>query len=96
MIASFADRALETFYYAGSGPGSRRIPANIHGALRRKLDMLQNAVSLTDLRVPPGNRLEQLKGHRMGQFSIRVNDQWRVLFRWRGGTAHDVALADYH
>lgn len=66
-----------------------------HAALR-KLRMLDAATSLEDLRVPPANRLEKLKGGRAGQWSIRVNDQWRLCFRWRDGDAHDVELVDYH
>ena len=63
---------------------------------RRKLRMLNNAQSLADLRSPPGNRLEALRGSRQGQHSIRVNDQWRVCFVWRNGNAHDVEIVDYH
>jgi proteic killer suppression protein len=63
---------------------------------RRKLRMLNNAQSLSDLRVPPGNRLEALKGERAGEFSIRVNDQWRICFVWRDGDAHEVEIVDYH
>lgn len=63
---------------------------------RRKLRMLNNAASLEDLRVPPANRLEALKGDRDGQFSIRINDQWRVCFRWQAGDAYDVEIVDYH
>jgi len=62
----------------------------------RKLRMLDAAVRLDDLRVPPGNRLEGLRGDRAGQHSIRVNDQWRICFRWRNGDAHDVEIVDYH
>ena len=62
----------------------------------RKLRMLDAATRLDDLRVPPGNRLEALKGDRAGQFSIRINDQWRVCFRWQDGHAYDVEIADYH
>ena len=58
--------------------------------------MLDAAVALDDLRIPPGNRLERLRGDRAGQYSIRVNDQWRICFRWRNGDAHDVEIADYH
>ena len=96
MIGSFDDGALESFYYRGPGRESRSIPADIHGVLRRKLDQLYNAVDLTDLRVPPGNRLEALKGERQGEYSIRVNDRWRVVFGWSGGAAQRVALVDYH
>ncbi len=63
---------------------------------RRKLELLNAAVSLQSLRVPPGNRLEQLKGNRKGQFSIRINDQWRICFKWQGGDAFDVEIIDYH
>lgn len=62
----------------------------------RKLRMLDAAGSLDDLRVPPGNRLERLRGDRQGQHSIRINDQWRICFPWRGGDAHDVEIVDYH
>lgn len=63
---------------------------------RRKLRMLNNAQSLMDLRVPPGNRLEALKGDRSGQYSIRINDQWRICFVWQEGDAHEVEIVDYH
>ena len=96
MMASFKDAALETFYFEGPGRRTRRIPAELHGVLRRKLDQLYNAVDIHDLRVPPGNRLEALKGTLTGYHSIRVNDQWRILFRWRADGACDVALTDYH
>jgi len=63
---------------------------------QRKLAILDAAESLQDLRVPPGNRLEKLSGRREGQYSIRINDQWRVCFRWQAGVAHDVEIVDYH
>ena len=62
----------------------------------RKLRILDAAMSLNDLRVPPGNRLERLRGERAGQYSIRINDQWRICFRWDEGDAHDVEIVDYH
>jgi proteic killer suppression protein len=96
MIASFRDSALESFYYDGPGRKSRRIPADLHGAIRRKLDQLNSASELGDLRVPPANRLEALKGDREGSHSIRVNDQWRIVFRWSGDAPHEVELVDYH
>jgi len=70
--------------------------ASIERAARRKLLMLQAASQLSDLRVPPGNRLESLKGNRFGQFSIRVNQQWRICFRWANDGAHDIEIVDYH
>ncbi|MCH8035498.1 MAG: type II toxin-antitoxin system RelE/ParE family toxin [Proteobacteria bacterium] len=69
---------------------------DIAGAARRKLEMLNAAKSLAELRVPPGNRLAALKGDRRGQYSIRINDRWRICFVWRGGDAYDVEIVDYH
>lgn len=96
MIGSFKDAALETFYFEGPGNRSRRIPRELHAAVGRKLDQLYNAVNINDLRAPPANRLEALRGDLKGWHSIRVNDQWRIVFRWRADAAYDVALADYH
>jgi toxin HigB-1 len=72
------------------------VPADMANAAYRKLVQLHNARDLTDLRAPPGNRLEALRGDRAGQHSIRVNDKWRVCFRWSEGHAHDVEIVDYH
>ena len=74
----------------------RRFPANLQRVMLRKLVALDAADALDDLRVPPGNRLEKLKGSRSGQYSIRVNEQWRVCFSWKDGDAHDVEIVDYH
>jgi proteic killer suppression protein len=74
----------------------RHIPASIHQRAYRKLVMLHAATALEDLRLPPGNRLEALRGDRAGQHSIRVNQQWRICFVWREGNAHDVEIVDYH
>lgn len=93
VIVSFADRDTEALYRREP---ARRIDPRIHETALRKLRYLNNAASLDDLRVPPGNRLEALKGDRAGMHSIRVNDQWRIVFRWRDGNAHDVAIIDYH
>ena len=95
MIGSFRNADLEEFCYEGPGGRAKRIPAAIHRALCRKLDLLFNAADLRDLRAPPGNRLEALKGDRKGLHSIRVSDQWRLVFRWEGDTAYDVELTDY-
>ena len=75
---------------------SRRVPHNIQRAVYRKLLMIEAATDLQDLRVPFGNRLEALRGDRVGQHSIRINDQWRICFRWKGGNALDVEIVDYH
>jgi proteic killer suppression protein len=80
----------------GAGERSKRLPAEIQQAARRKLRMLNNAHALADLRIPPANRLELLKGDRAGQHSIRINDQWRICFRWDNGSAYDVEIVDYH
>jgi len=93
MIRNFADRETERLFARAPG---RRFPAQLQRVMLRKLVQVDAAEQLDDLRVPPGNRLEALKGDRRGQHSIRVNDQWRVCFRWRDGDAHDVEIVDYH
>ncbi len=93
MIASFKDRETEGIWH---GRRSRRLPMDIQSVARRKLRMLNNAQTLDDLRVPPANRLERLKGRRKGQYSIRVNDQWRICFPWVRGEVRDVEIVDYH
>jgi len=75
---------------------SRRLPGDIQAVALRKLRMLANAHEVVDLRSPPGNRLERLGGDRAGQHSIRINDQWRICFLWKGGDAHEVEICDYH
>jgi proteic killer suppression protein len=79
-----------------AGQRSRRLPQDIQQLARRKLRMLNNARSLEDLRIPPANRLERLKGDRAGQYSIRINGQWRICFLWNRGDAFDVEIVDYH
>lgn len=96
MIASFRDRATEALFHGESGKAIRRIPSTIRAVAVRKLDMLNAARELGDLRAPPGNRLEALKGDLRGKHSIRINDQWRIVFRWESGDAHDVEIRDYH
>ena len=92
MFASFADEETAKIFRA---EGSRRFPPDIQRTARRKLLQLHAVTRLTDLAVPPGNRLEALHGGRKGQHSIRVNDQWRICFRWEAG-AHAVEIVDYH
>jgi toxin HigB-1 len=75
---------------------TKGVPVEILRTAHRKLMQVNNAVSLSDLRSPPGNRLEPLKGKRLGQYSVRVNDQWRICFRWMNGDAFDVEVCDYH
>jgi proteic killer suppression protein len=93
VIRNFADIETEQIW---NGRRSRRLPFDIQSAALRKLRMLNQARSLIDLRLPPGNRLEPLKGDRRGQHSIRINQQWRICFRWHEGAAHDVGIIDYH
>lgn len=93
MIVSFGNAETEEIW---AGRQSRRLPPDIQDAALRKLRLLNNARRLEDLRVPPGNRLEALKGGRRGQHSIRINDQWRICFSWREGHAREVEIVDYH
>ena len=93
MIKSFKDREAERIF---NEERSRRLPADIQRTALRKLVQLDNAVTLNDLRVPPGNRLEALRGDRRGQHSVRINDQWRICFVWTDGDAYDVEIVDYH
>jgi proteic killer suppression protein len=96
MIVSFGDPATEALFHGQGGKTSRRIPTDLRAVAIRKLDLLNAARELRDLRAPPGNRLEALKGDLKGKHSIRVNQQWRVVFRWQAGDAHDVSIVDYH
>ena len=93
MIKSFADRYTERLF---NREAVRRFPADLLQTMLRKLVALDAAEALEDLRVPPGNRLEKLKGRRSGQYSIRINDQWRICFGWRDDDAHEVEIVDYH
>jgi proteic killer suppression protein len=93
MIVSFADRESATIW---DGRRSRRLPPAIPELALRKMRLLNNAKRLDDLRVPPGNPLEALKGDRKGQHSLRINEQWRTCFTWKDGNAHEVEIADYH
>jgi proteic killer suppression protein len=93
MIRSFRNRVTEALYH-GSPP--RNVPPDVAKRAMTRLFLLDTVTRLDDLRVPPGNRLEMLRGTRSGQHSIRVNDQWRICFVWREGDAHDVEFCDYH
>ncbi len=92
MIKGFADRNTEALFQRKPRKRFRRLAR----VALRKLLILHAASGLDDLKVPPGNRLEKLKGDRKGQYSIRINDQWRVCFRWKGGDAYDVEIVDHH
>lgn len=93
MIMSFGDKRTEALF---KGVRVAGLPTDILRPAQRKLTMLHNAVSLNDMKVPPANRLEALKGNRAGQFSIRINDQWRICFVWQDNNAYEVAIVDYH
>lgn len=93
MIRSFRDPETERVFRR---QGSRRLSAKVQRVALRKLVILDAAESLQDLRVPPGHRLEKLSGDRKGQYSIRINDQWRVCFVWRERDAYEVEIVDYH
>ncbi len=93
MIRNIADRETEKIWAGGR---SRKLPPEIQPIGRRKLRQLDAAERLDELRNPAGNRLEQLKGNRKGSYSMRINQQWRITFRWRNGDAYDVRIEDYH
>jgi len=96
VIASFGDRRTADLYHGTRSRRARAFPNDIVPAAVRKLDMLNAARTLLDLRSPPGHRLEALRGEWRGFHSIRVNVQWRIVFRWSEGASHDVQLVDYH
>lgn len=93
MIRSFADKETEVLFVTGR---SRRLPVDVWRRARRKLEYVDLALRMDDLRVPPGNRLHKLSGDRRGQYAIAVNDQWRICFRFEAGDAYDVEITDYH
>ncbi|MGP2491875.1 type II toxin-antitoxin system RelE/ParE family toxin [Mesorhizobium sp. PUT5] len=93
MIVSFKDKAVEAI---AAGEAPKGFPSDLVARAERRLRAVANAVDLKDLRSPPGNRLEALKGDRAGQHSIRINDQWRICFRWTEAGAEDVEIVDYH
>ena len=95
MILSFGDEETELIWF-GRFSKKIKLPTNLYNLARRKLRMIAAAVTLETLRVPPNNRLEALKGERKGQWSIRINDQWRICFEWQNGSAYKVEITDYH
>ena len=96
MIESFGNRLAEDLFDDRNSRATRAFPPELRRVARRKLLYMHDAAELKDLRVPPGNRLEVLKGNRKGFHSIRINDQWRVVFRWQSGQTLDVQVVDYH
>ena len=96
MIISFGDKATEALFHGRKSKQSRKLPPDIRRIAVRKLDMINAARALQDLRSPPANKLEALKGEMKGFFSIRINDQWRIIFKWDVSDAHEVQITDYH
>lgn len=96
MIEGFGNRLAEDLFEDRRSRATRRLPPALIRVAQRKLAYLHDAAELKDLRVPPGNRLEALRGDRKGYHSIRINEQWRVVFRWERGNAFDVEVVDYH
>jgi proteic killer suppression protein len=95
MIASFRDEETELIW-KGRFSKKLKLPSQLHNIARRKLRMIAAATILDTLRIPPNNRLEALKGDREGQYSIRINEQWRICFKWQNGNAYEVEITDYH
>jgi len=93
MIESYGDRETEKIH---NGVFVRKLPNEIQHIARRKLRMISNAQSINDLRIPPANRLEKLKGNRKNFYSIRINRQWRIVFKWTNNNAYQVKIEDYH
>lgn len=93
MILSFGDKDTETIW---QGFWVKGLPADIQETVRRKLRMLNNSQDLADLKIPPSNKLEKLKGNRKDFYSIRINSQWRIIFKWNKGNAESVTIIDYH
>jgi proteic killer suppression protein len=93
VINSFGSALAEDIY---NGIRNRKLPAPLHRIALRKLRYLDNAADIKDLQVPPGNRLEKLSGNRKGQYSIRINEQFRICFSWKNGDAYKVTIVDYH
>ena len=96
MIQSFRDHTAADLFREQNTGSARRIPRELWRAIQRKLKLLDVAARLEDLSIPAGNRLERLKGDRAGRYSIRINDQYRVTFRWESGNAYEVCVEDYH
>lgn len=96
MIASFGDKATEDLYHGRPSRYVRRLPPQVLSVALRKLDLIEAASNPLDLGAPPGNRLELLRGDRQGYYSIRVNERWRIVFRWSGSDAREVQIVDYH
>lgn len=96
MIRGFGNQLAEDLYYDRKTKATRSFPPELRRIARRKILFLHDAAELRDLRIPPGNKLEALRSNRKGSHSIRINDQWRVVFVWKGSDAYEVEVVDYH
>ncbi len=96
MIRNFTSKTAQDIYDGENSRYARKIPRDLHAKAQRLLDQLNATVTVETLKAPPGNRLEKLRGDREGYWSLRVNDQWRIIFRWQNGDALDVDITDYH
>lgn len=96
VLRSIADKATQDIYDGVNSRRARKLPRELHGKARRLLDQINAAPTIEFLRVPPGNRLEKLRGDRAGYWSLRINEQWRIIFRWEANDALDVEITDYH
>lgn len=96
MLKSLADKTTQDIYDGINSRQARKLPRELHAKTRRLLDQINAALTLDVLRIPPSNRLEKLKGDQAGFWSLRINDQWRIVFRWQGQDALDVQVIDYH
>ena len=96
MIRSFGNKSTADFYHGRRAAHSRKVVSSIRATALRKLDIINAAFSLDDLRSPPGNHLEKLSGNLIGYHSIRINQQWQIIFKWQNGGAEDVEIIDYH
>ena len=96
MVKSFGNKTAKDIYHGSNSRHARKLPSNLHGKTKRLLDQINTAPTINFLKVPPGNRLEKLSGNYNEFWSIRINDQWRIVFRWFDEDAHDIAIVDYH
>lgn len=96
MIRSFASKTVQDIYDGENSRFARKIPSELHDKIRRLLDQLNAVVNVNTLRIPPNNRLKKLSGKLKEYWSLRINDQWRIVFRWKDGNAFDVDIVDYH
>lgn len=96
MIISFGNKTSEDIYHGSTSRHARKLPADLHDKARRLLDQLNTAPTINFLTIPPGNKLKKLSGDYKGFWSIRINDQWRIVFKWLDDNAHEIAIVDYH